>query len=67
MEVGQWFFQAEDGIRDVERSRGLGDVYKRQEWALYKQEYRKQYSTATEETERQDQLFLLRFIEVRKL
>ena len=22
--------QAEDGIRDVERSRGLGDVYKRQ-------------------------------------
>ena len=25
------FFQAEDGIRDVERSRGLGDVYKRQE------------------------------------
>ena len=28
------FFQAEDGIRDVERSRGLGDVYKRQvEWS----------------------------------
>ena len=24
--------QAEDGIRDVERSRGLGDVYKRQNW-----------------------------------
>ena len=24
------FFQEEDGIRDVERSRGLGDVYKRQ-------------------------------------
>mgnify|MGYP003692157799 CR=1 FL=1 len=24
------FFKAEDGIRDVERSRGLGDVYKRQ-------------------------------------
>ena len=24
------FFQTEDGIRDVERSRGLGDVYKRQ-------------------------------------
>ena len=23
-------WQAEDGIRDVERSRGLGDVYKRQ-------------------------------------
>ena len=27
---GRFFFQAEDGIRDVERSRGLGDVYKRQ-------------------------------------
>ena len=26
-----YFFQAEDGIRDVERSRGLGDVYKRQD------------------------------------
>ena len=28
-----FFFQAEDGIRDLVRSRGLGDVYKRQ--ALY--------------------------------
>ena len=27
------FFQAEDGIRDQPRSRGLGDVYKRQEEA----------------------------------
>ena len=32
---GSWsvvfcFFQAEDGIRDLVRSRGLGDVYKRQ-------------------------------------
>ncbi len=26
--VSLFFFQAEDGIRDVERSRGLGDVYK---------------------------------------
>ena len=41
--VGEYFFQAEDGIRDVERSRGLGDVYKRQEiysedvrYAIYK-------------------------------
>ena len=25
------FFQAEDGIRDLVRSRGLGDVYKRQD------------------------------------
>ena len=28
--IERFFFQAEDGIRDVERSRGLGDVYKRQ-------------------------------------
>ena len=27
---GYVFFQAEDGIRDPEMSRGLGDVYKRQ-------------------------------------
>ena len=27
-----FLFQAEDGIRDLVRSRGLGDVYKRQEW-----------------------------------
>ena len=26
------FFQAEDGIRDLVRSRGLGDVYKRQRY-----------------------------------
>ena len=31
-----FFFQAEDGIRDLVRSRGLGDVYKRQE-ALHAQ------------------------------
>ena len=29
-----FFFQAEDGIRDLVRSRGLGDVYKRQEFYL---------------------------------
>ena len=28
------FFQAEDGIRDIVRSRGLGDVYKRQDDGL---------------------------------
>ena len=28
---GKFFFQAEDGIRDLRMSRGLGDVYKRQE------------------------------------
>ena len=30
LSVGFFFFQAEDGIRDLVRSRGLGDVYKRQ-------------------------------------
>ena len=29
--AGLFFFQAEDGIRDLVRSRGLGDVYKRQQ------------------------------------
>ena len=29
-----FFFQAEDGIRDLVRSRGLGDVYKRQPGGL---------------------------------
>ena len=28
-----FFFQAEGGVRDLVRSRGLGDVYKRQEQA----------------------------------
>ncbi len=27
---GKFFYQAEDGIGDVERSRGLGGMYKRQ-------------------------------------
>ena len=30
-----FFFQAEDGIRDLVRSRGLGDVYKRQVHLAY--------------------------------
>ena len=30
-----FLFQAEDGIRDLVRSRGLGDVYKRQGYNLY--------------------------------
>ena len=32
-DIGKWeifFVQAEDGIRELVRSRGLGDVYKRQ-------------------------------------
>eukprot|EP00657_Telonema_sp_P-1_P006636 TRINITY_DN25873_c0_g1_i1.p1 TRINITY_DN25873_c0_g1~~TRINITY_DN25873_c0_g1_i1.p1 ORF type:complete len:125 (+),score=34.06 TRINITY_DN25873_c0_g1_i1:118-492(+) len=31
LEMTGIFFQAEDGIRDLVRSRGLGDVYKRQD------------------------------------
>ena len=34
MLCGVFFFQAEDGIRDLVRSRGLGDVYKRQLQAI---------------------------------
>ena len=30
MIIRVFFFQAEDGIRDAQESRGLGDVYKRQ-------------------------------------
>ena len=37
------FFQAEDGIRDLVRSRGLGDVYKRQVLSGLKQEGIKTY------------------------
>ena len=33
LSLHQIFFQAEDGIRDQPRSRGLGDVYKRQSLA----------------------------------
>ena len=34
VELFVFFFQAEDGIRDLVRSRGLGDVYKRQtQWS----------------------------------
>ena len=31
VELYFFFFQAEDGIRDLRMSRGLGDVYKRQD------------------------------------
>ena len=36
MYVYCFFFQAEDGIRDLVRSRGLGDVYKRQVLVRFK-------------------------------
>ena len=43
IEYAFFFFQAEDGIRDLVRSRGLGDVYKRQAisflWALSPGDY----------------------------
>ena len=32
MYCSRFFVQAEDGIRDLVRSRGLGDVYKRQQF-----------------------------------
>ena len=32
LELLCFFFQAEDGIRDAQESRGLGDVYKRQQY-----------------------------------
>ena len=39
-----FFFQAEDGIRDAQESRGLGDVYKRQvldqDGSLYPADFR---------------------------
>eukprot|EP00658_Telonema_sp_P-2_P047543 TRINITY_DN36174_c0_g1_i1.p1 TRINITY_DN36174_c0_g1~~TRINITY_DN36174_c0_g1_i1.p1 ORF type:complete len:128 (+),score=55.68 TRINITY_DN36174_c0_g1_i1:31-414(+) len=35
-----FFFQAEDGIRDAQESRGLGDVYKRQEYGAKAEEWR---------------------------
>ena len=34
-----FFFQAEDGIRDLVRSRGLGDVYKRQDFIVTAPDY----------------------------
>ncbi len=30
--LSSFFFRAEDGIRDAQESRGLGDVYKRQDY-----------------------------------
>ena len=35
-----FFFQAEDGIRDLRMSRGLGDVYKRQVEGIIKNDYK---------------------------
>ena len=35
-----FFFQAEDGIRDAQESRGLGDVYKRQGVVCLERQFR---------------------------
>ena len=43
-----FFFQAEDGIRDLVRSRGLGDVYKRQQLEDYTPMYKPSYDAAAE-------------------
>ena len=42
-----FFFQAEDGIRDVERSRGLGDVYKRQAQIRYRRKAQEKIKRVT--------------------
>ena len=41
MVVVVFFFQAEDGIRDLVRSRGLGDVYKRQKIGIANDDQRR--------------------------
>ena len=50
-----FFFQAEDGIRDLVRSRGLGDVYKRQQaggggMTCFRATYRRSARTTTSVT-----------------
>ena len=40
-----FFFQAEDGIRDLVRSRGLGDVYKRQAGAYSAEDLKSRAAT----------------------
>ena len=41
-----FFFQAEDGIRDAQESRGLGDVYKRQTSSTTNPEYQPMTNTS---------------------
>eukprot|EP00658_Telonema_sp_P-2_P038751 TRINITY_DN27742_c0_g1_i1.p1 TRINITY_DN27742_c0_g1~~TRINITY_DN27742_c0_g1_i1.p1 ORF type:complete len:116 (-),score=17.45 TRINITY_DN27742_c0_g1_i1:406-753(-) len=45
-----FFFQAEDGIRDAQESRGLGDVYKRQLKSDFPECFRANQPTAWAET-----------------
>ena len=44
--VELFVFQAEDGIRDAQESRGLGDVYKRQETAITREKQIKKWERA---------------------
>ncbi len=54
-----FFFQAEDGIRDVLGSRGLGDVYKRQDYRVYGNA-----SRASGRASSQDQIVTAYFVDV---
>ena len=49
-----FFFQAEDGIRDRSPSRGLGDVYKRQDWhyIVHHQQMRQRFMTIAVDQQR---------------
>ncbi len=61
-----FFFQAEDGIRDVERSRGLGDVYKRQDYSgiyfYHLQPYVRDYAECQIEDVGIDEMIVFRVI-----
>ena len=57
-----FFFQAEDGIRDAQESRGLGDVYKRQfDWSVDK---RNVTSYTKEEKEKYDKVYENTFVQL---
>ena len=49
-----FFFQAEDGIRDLVRSRGLGDVYKRQDYGR-DEAFQKRYAATAKSDEAWDE------------
>eukprot|EP01016_Furgasonia_blochmanni_P002439 TRINITY_DN10956_c0_g1_i2.p1 TRINITY_DN10956_c0_g1~~TRINITY_DN10956_c0_g1_i2.p1 ORF type:complete len:484 (+),score=114.66 TRINITY_DN10956_c0_g1_i2:3-1454(+) len=60
-----FFFQAEDGIRDHAQSRGLGDVYKRQQLQAL-EEFKKLVDAAGPRKPIFDDNYLLRFLRARK-
>ena len=67
---GIFFFQAEDGIRDLVRSRGLGDVYKRQHLKtgeyifVYNRGYRYTYKVMSNEFVQPDDISVLSLIHI---